>query len=150
LNVFNPLDILDLVDEPEDFVGHENFPLKGGLKRRRKRVGAEVFDDLSELREIFFEPGQGLLSADLIDADDGGRCLDPLLHEHEVPGGDVGIEEEDHDHVLRQLAGDVLKVVGQGEKHSQDEERQTDDGNGKEVSCPVLPKAVGRVVEEIS
>jgi hypothetical protein len=44
----------------------------------------------------------------------------------------------------------VLEIVGEGEKHSQDEERQTDDGDGKEVSGPVLPEAIGGVVEEIS
>jgi hypothetical protein len=44
----------------------------------------------------------------------------------------------------------VLEIVGEGEEHSQDEKRQTDDGDGKEIPRPVLPDAVGGVAQKIS
>jgi hypothetical protein len=45
--------------------------------------------------------------------------------------------------------GQKLKIVGQREKNTQDQEREADDGYGEDIPDPVLPEIVQGFLSEI-
>jgi len=50
---------------------------------------------------------------------------------------------------LGDLPGQELQVIGQGEENSQDQERETDDGDREYIPNPVLPEIIQGFLGEI-
>jgi hypothetical protein len=62
---------------------------------------------------------------------------------------DILVQKKDHRHILRDLVGQKLEVVGQREENPQNEKRQADDCDRKQVPDAELPEVVDSLAAEI-
>ena len=91
----------------------------------------------------------GFLGRDEVCLEDEGGLRQPLFCGSDLFFGCIFVEEEDHGHILGNLLGHELEVVGEREKDSQDQEGQADDCDGEKVPYAILPQVVHCLAAEI-
>ena len=94
------------------------FSLSVTSKEAGKGLVFEIGYDAFEFGKFIFKPGSGFLGCDKLDFQNQGRFFEFCFYVFDLFGCKVIFQEKNRGHVLGNLPGQELQVVGQGEEYA--------------------------------